>query len=541
LEFSAELFIETLALTGAVIIISALLSGLIDRTGIPPVAVFLAIGASLGVFGMNIIEISLDSPILRIVATLSLALVLFTDALTLDIGEVRRQSWLALLVLGPGTLLSAALIGLAAWWLLDLSPPQAAILGAALASTDAVLLRGLLRRRDIPGAVRQALRLEGGLNDVVLLPIVLVAMLFLDPAGQPDRSSFGNLGIDLFLLGPGAGIAVGLIAVATLDMVRRRVGMRRDYESLYSLGVAFSAFAAAEALGGSGFLAAFAAGMIISALDVELCDCFFEYGEATAEMFMLFTFVLFGSSLIWSGFSVINSMTLLFAAVVLFGRLPIFLISLAGSSLHWRERLMVAWFGPRGLSSLLVVLLPIFAGLPGSTELFAICSLVVLLSVVSHGGSPLLFDLLPRPPARRTAEAASAAQEGGAPVIIPLLEAADHATPGNNQEQAVQKRCSSPYHDGVDTIPAEETADRLDGEPNVEPEPADSDRISIQELRQLLENGQPVLLLDVRSERSFARSDRQAQGAIRFFPDHIAERAAELDLPRNAWLIAYCA
>jgi NhaP-type Na+/H+ or K+/H+ antiporter len=466
---------------------------------------------------------------------------LFTDALTLDIGEVRRQSWLALLVLGPGTLLSAALIGLAAWWLLDLSPPQAAILGAALASTDAVLLRGLLRRRDIPGAVRQASRLEGGLNDVVLLPIVLVAMLFLDPAGQPDRSSFGNLGIDLFLLGPGAGIAVGLIAVATLDMVRRRVGMRRDYESLYSLGVAFSAFAAAEAMGGSGFLAAFAAGMIISAIDVELCDCFFEYGEATAEMFMLLTFVLFGSSLIWSGFSVINGMTLLFAAIVLLGRLPIFLISLAGSSLNWRERLMIAWFGPRGLSSLLVVLLPIFAGLPGSVELFAICSLVVLLSVVIHGGAPLLFDLLPRPPARRDTKAASADQEGGAPVIIPLLEAAGQATPGNDQEQAVQKRCSSPYHDDVDTISAEETADRLDGEPNVEPEPVDSDRISIQELRQLLENGQPVLLLDVRSERSFARSDRQAQGAIRFFPDHIAERAAELDLPRNAWLIAYCA
>jgi len=72
--------------------------------------------------------------------------------------------------------------------------------------------------------------------------------------------------------------------------------VRRDYESLYSLGIAFTAFAAAETVHGSGFLAAFAAGMTIAALDVELCDCFVEYGAVTAEMLLLFTFVLLGSS-----------------------------------------------------------------------------------------------------------------------------------------------------------------------------------------------------------------------------------------------------
>ena len=66
--------------------------------------------------------------------------------------------------------------------------------------------------------------------------------------------------------------------------------------------MAFSAFAAAEAVHGSGFLAAFAAGLTIAALDVELCDCFIEYGGVTAEMLLLFTFVIFGSSLIWTGF-----------------------------------------------------------------------------------------------------------------------------------------------------------------------------------------------------------------------------------------------
>src|ERR671924_600710 len=393
---SAEAFAATLALLGLVIIVSALLSGLVERSGMPQVAVFLAIGAALGPAGLGALHLSLDSSALRVVATLSLTLVLFTDAVSLDLADVRRHVWLAFRVLGPGTLLSAAVVAVAGWGLLDLSWPAATILGAALASTDPVLLRSLLNRRDIPRAARQALRLESGLNDVVLLPVLLVAMAFLGRYATMSRVEWARLGLDLLVLGPGAGVAVGLISVATLDLIRRRLGVRRDYESVYSLGVAFTAYAAAEAVHGSGFLAAFTAGITIAALDVELCDCFIDYGGATDEMGLLFTFVLFGASLIWSGLTVISGATLAFAVIVLLVRPPVFLLSLARSRVERGDSLLIAWFGPRGLSSLLLVLLPVFAALPGSEHLFAICCLVVLLSVVVHGGSPMLLGQSPR-------------------------------------------------------------------------------------------------------------------------------------------------
>ena len=309
-----EKLIAGLALIGIVIIVSALLSGLVDRSGLPQVAVFIFIGAALGPGGLGLFDMTLESPILRVVATLSLTLVLFTDAVTLNTKEVRRNAGLAFRMLGPGTIVCAALTALAAWWLLGIAPASAAILGAALASTDPVLLRGLLRRRDISPTARQALQLESELNDVVLLPIVAVAIVLTGQHNLAAGTSFAKLGFGLFILGPGAGIAVGLIAVSALDLIRKRTGVRRDYESLYSLGVAFTAFAAAEAVHGSGFLAAFAAGLTIAALDVELCDCFIEYGGVTAEMLLLFTFVIFGSSLIWSGFSGLDTRTLIFAA-----------------------------------------------------------------------------------------------------------------------------------------------------------------------------------------------------------------------------------
>src|SRR5947207_6817580 len=201
-QFNTEVLVTTLALVGIVIMIAALLSGVIERTGFPQVAVFLLIGAALGPAGLGILDLTLASPILHIVATLSLVLVLFTDAISLNLAEVRRARTLAVLVLGPGTLLSAALIAVLSWWLLGLSPGAAALLGAALASTDPVLLRGLLRRDDIPPAARQALRLESGLNDIVLLPIVLVAMAFLGASASASQLYWARLALDRFVLGP---------------------------------------------------------------------------------------------------------------------------------------------------------------------------------------------------------------------------------------------------------------------------------------------------------------------------------------------------
>ena len=156
-QWAADPFVIALAIIGIVIVVSALLSGLIDKSGLPQVAVFIGIGAALGPWGLGVFNMTLDSPGLRAVATLSLTLVLFTDAVTLNIAEVRRYAGLAFRMLGPGTIFCAALTALAAWWLLDIQPLAAAVLGAALASTDPVLLRGLLRRRDISSVTRASL------------------------------------------------------------------------------------------------------------------------------------------------------------------------------------------------------------------------------------------------------------------------------------------------------------------------------------------------------------------------------------------------
>jgi NhaP-type Na+/H+ or K+/H+ antiporter len=430
-------------------------------------------------------------------------LVLFSDAISVDLGEVREQRRLTALILVPGTLIPAALIAVAAWLLLGLTPPAAAILGAALASTDPVLLRTLTRHPAVPPPARLALRIESGMNDVILLPIVVLGMLWLQEGAAAEREA-GRMLIGLFVLGPLLGAIVGYAAITLLDRVRKAVSVRRDYESLYALGVALTAFAAAEAVGGSGFLAAFAAGLVIAALDVELCDCFLDYGEASAEMFLLLTFVAFGAGLIWTGVTVADARTLLFAAIALLMRTVVLRPVLKYGGIATRNCRIIAWFGPRGLSSLLLVLVPVFAGVPGSEQLFSITCLVVLLSVVLHGGGIALY-------LRRLARTSE--QAVGTPA--PTAAAPPPASPPTAASPAPALRPS-------------------------EPEAEAPERITLDEVKHLRDEGVPFLVIDVRTERGYREDTKRAAGALRLPPDDAVRLARERRLDPHSTLVLYC-
>ena len=507
---TAESFTATIALIGIVILVSSLLSGVVERSGVPQVAIFLILGVALGPIGLGVFDLGLDSPALRAIATLGLVLVLFSDAIGMDLKEVRANRKLALLVLGPGSLIPALLIAIASHFVLGLHWAASAIVGASLASTDPVLLRGLIRRQETPAHAKLALRLESGMNDVVLLPIVVISMLFLRGPGSEEHAGIARHALGLFILGPAAGVLAGFVGITLLDRVRKQVGVRRDYESLYALGVAFTAFAGAEAAGGSGFLAAFAAGMTIAALDVELCDCFLDYGEATAEMFLLLTFVAFGASLIWRGFEVANLKTVLFAVFALGIRTVVLFPVLKHAGLSKQSMHVVAWFGPRGLSTLLLVLLPVFDGVPGSEQLFTICALVVLMSVILHGSA--IGFIVRKPPMSTTTEMPALGTGVANGTAAPVA-------PSRKETQPPVPASVRPASDG-EVVP---------------------EKITFEEMDALHQAGELLVLVDVRTPRTFEADPFIAHGAIRMPPDDAVRLATAHRIPWKATLVAYCA
>jgi hypothetical protein len=225
-------------------------------------------------------------------------------------------------------------------------------------------------------------------------------------------------------------------------------------------------------------------------------------------MALLMTFVLLGGSLIWSGLAVLNAATLAFAFLTLLLRPAVYLAVLARVRISHSARNLIAWFGPRGLSSLLLVLLPVFAGVPGSDYLFTLCSLVVLLSLVLHGATPMMLGRAW--PGKLEAPAAASASPG-APRLASFQPPADVEAP------------ATPFP----------SADGRDGADQ-------SELITIEGLLALQRSGEPVVVLDARTGKTHSESDRRITGAVRLEPDHVVDRARELGLPADSWIVTYC-
>lgn len=479
--FSEHELVVFLGAIGLVVIISGLVSGLVERGPFSQVLVFVALGVIFGPWGFGVLDLGLTSGPVYVTATLSLALVLFTDGIKVDAGQLRRHWLLPAIALGPGTILTVVLIGLGTRLLIGLPWVLAFLTGTVLASTDAVLLRDVLSDRRLPRAVRHTLSVEAGMNDILVLPLTLVLAAIANGAAR-GWGGWLRFGLELYVLGPLVGVAVAYIAIRAVAWLRTRQLVRRDYESLYSIGVALVAYAAAELVGGSGFIAAFAAGLTVDFLDVELCDCFLEYGETTAEMSMLLTFVLLGAALVAAAVDAVGPATVFLAAFALLVARPLaFVPFLRQTRLDRAGRLLIAWFGPRGLGSLLLLILAVAAGIPQADRVFGVVSVVVLASMLLHGMSatPILAWY-----GRRVIMPT--------PVPIPPVPAPPGAVP----------------------------------------------RVSPQELEHLLATDQPVTILDVRRQSALARSGELIPGSRHLPFDEMGEHLDEI--PRTQLVVLYC-
>lgn len=426
--------------------------------------------------------------LLEIVATLTLALVLFLDAVKLQIDELGKRWLVPVLILGPGTGIIIALGATTLAFVVGFSWIMAFIGGAILASTDPVVLRDIVRDQRIPRSVRQVLKIEAGTNDLVVLPVILVLIAVAGHQGG-DAPGWVIFMAKLLVLGPAIGFALGASGSWLMTKVDAKMGIRQEHQALFGVGLVLASYAAATAAGGDGFLGAFFAGLAVVILNQSLCDCFMDYGEATSEMAMLLAFVLFGVVLsgILSTVDVVP--VIILAALVIFVIRPGVLgVVLARANMSWPAHGFVAWFGPRGLNSLLLALLVVQAGLPGGEVLLATVGVVVLASVTIHGATATPFTAWY---GRRAAK-----------------------------ETLAEEREST----AAGLFAHEETEVRL---------------IAPAEVMELMSSPEPPLILDVRTRSTYENSGQRIPGEIRMMPDQVVEWASEC--VGTGLVVVYCA
>lgn len=375
-------FPTALLLAGTVLAVAAALSGLFHGTVLSISVLSVAAGMALSLLGVVSFRPG-DSTVVHVIE-LALLVTLFTDGLVAE-RELVRTHWApparALVVAMPITLV---LLAVGAKLLFgDLSWPEAFLLGAVLAPTDPVITSTVLTAERVPPLIRHTLNLESGLNDGLALPAVLILLALATPGGQAGLEALSQLGETA--AGAGIGVVLAFAAGRLLDRVPG--GEIEDrYEGVYALGLALLAYGLAEATVGNGLIAAFLAGIVLALTRHELPDAFAHFNENLTAILGVVAFVLFGALVVTTGYA--GSAWALGAFIgfaLLIARPAAVLAAFAGSSLPRSQRLFVAWFGPKGVASMLFALFVLNSAVPERNLVFDAASLVILASIAAHG------------------------------------------------------------------------------------------------------------------------------------------------------------
>jgi sodium/hydrogen antiporter len=378
-----------LATLAVVLLCFAAVSGRIDGTAITAPMLFTAAGLLVGTDALGLVDPSATGELVKVLAEATLAVVLFSDASRIDQGALRSELGVPARLLGIGLPLTIA-AGFAAAVLLfgGLAWPEALVLGIVLAPTDAALGQAVVTSRRLPVRVRQSLNVESGLNDGICVPLFLVALAV---AQAEEGAIGGGHAARLVLEKIGYGAALGVVAGAAAASVVVVAGGRRlvdaSWLQVVPLAGALLAFGSAEAVGGSGFIAAFVGGAVFGGLRRRRGGDVSYLTEQVGSVLAATTFVVFGAVLLGPALGDLTWQIALYAvlSLTLVRMLPV-AIAMLGTPARRPTVAFLGWFGPRGAASIVFALLVVEeGGLPHDELLLTTAFVTVGLSVFAHG------------------------------------------------------------------------------------------------------------------------------------------------------------
>jgi NhaP-type Na+/H+ or K+/H+ antiporter len=386
---------DTVAVLTVLVFGWAVVSGALARRNVTGPLIFATAGYVLANPDWGPMPVDVEASSIHLIAEVTLALVLFTDAARVNVRELRADAALPVRLLGIGLPLSVTAGAVIAGMLLDLPWGLALFLGAALAPTDAALSVQVINDERIPMRLRRSLNVESGLNDGIATPIVTVAIaVAASQLGHTTETVSIELGSALreLAIGVAVGAVLGGAGAIALSRATQRGWIAPGGRRLAALALATSALAVTLAFDGNGFIAAFVAGIAFGALadrqalDLERIN---ELPELGGELLALVVWFLFGATLLPIAAGHLGGPVVLYAllSLTVVRMVPVGL-GMVGAGLDRPTTTFLAWFGPRGLASVVFALLAIEElGDTDEATMVAVAavSVTVAASILLHG------------------------------------------------------------------------------------------------------------------------------------------------------------
>ncbi|MFP3545472.1 potassium/proton antiporter [Rhizobium sp. SIMBA_035] len=379
-----EAFYIVVLVSTALVLLAAFSSLLAFRFGAPLLLLFLGIGLLAGVDGLGI-EFS-NNYLAYILGSIALAVILFDSGFGTPIQAFKLAAIPSLTLASVGVLMTAALVGFAATWLLNFSWLEGMLLGSIVASTDAAAVFFLLRIGgiNIRDKVRSTLEVESGTNDpmAIFLTIVLVELL----ASGEGYSGINLSMLALFIEEMGLGVILGMLGGMMIAQVVSRLDTDRGLTPIFVLGLAMLVFAFTGAVGGSGFLAVYVAGIYAGNRKLPGLAAIKRFQDGMTWLAQIIMFLVLGLLATPSQFPAIILPAVALALFLIFVARPLAVwLSLLPYDYTQQEIGFVAWVGLRGAVSILLAIMPILGGLPNGHVYFNVAFIIVLVSLLVQG------------------------------------------------------------------------------------------------------------------------------------------------------------
>jgi sodium/hydrogen antiporter len=375
--------------TALLIFLFGLFSRSSERSPITGTMVFVAVGILVSPYGLEYLKVGIRAPLVRATAEITLVMVLFVDASTINLRSLIRDRGLPIRLLGIGLPLTMALgLLLAALIFKHMNIWELALMAFILSPTDAALGQVVVTSKAVPEKIRQAINVESGLNDGISLPPILVCLAMLSHAGGNTEATYW-IGFILkqLVFGPLVGGLVGWLGGVLVDKASKAGFMNVTFQRLTSASLAVLAYALAEVFNGNGFIAAFFGGLMLGTRTPSVRERIQDFGEAEGQQLELFVFLIFGLVLVPMAAVYWDAAAWLYAllSLTVIRMVPV-AVCLMGAKLSWPSIGFIGWFGPRGIASILYLLMVLMEiGASGHERIASIIVLTVLLSVFLHG------------------------------------------------------------------------------------------------------------------------------------------------------------
>jgi NhaP-type Na+/H+ or K+/H+ antiporter len=370
-------------------------SRIASRSIVTPPMAFMLTGVLCGPLVLNLFKIPYQAAAVELLATVALVIIVSADASQISFRQFRKRERLPerLLLIGlPLTMLLGA--GIAKLIFPGFELAAVALIAVILSPTDAALGQAIITNESVPETTREGINVESGLNDGICLPPIFI-LLFLLGADLSDVPHHDWVSFTLMqlLMAPVAGAIVGFGGGRLIDLAARRNWVDEGFGRLTMPAIALLAYALAEVIGGNGFIAAFVSGLMLGVRTKSVREKMQNFSETEGTLLSLLVFLILGLSLIPMTLKYWNLMTTVYAilSLTVIRMLPV-AISVIGLGYNWRTKLVIGWFGPRGIASILYLLLLVrYLGSSGYEILIATGVQTVALSVLLHGltASPL--------------------------------------------------------------------------------------------------------------------------------------------------------